>query len=137
MKYVGYEYVETLNKSFINKRILFLKNSDSIIFNIKIPFTIEEKKVYDPGIFFNCTLRKDSIYSFELKRSLEIEIPKDYNSYYITNCVFNHIFESKFTEIKRDTKYMFKGNNGMFIDIDNELYLILKMTPTHDCIFQY
>ena len=137
LKYIGYEYVETLNNSFINKRILFFKASDSVIFNIRIPFSMEEKKVYDTGIFYNCILRKDSLYSFELKKAFVSEIPKEYNSYYITNGVFPYKKKSKFTEIKKDTKYMYQGNNGMFIDINHELYLILKMTPEYDCIFQH
>ncbi len=137
LKYEGYSYHETLNKSFINKRMVFLNGADSIIFNIKIPFSFETKETYDPGIFYNCTLTADSLYSFELKKVSLSAIPKEYNSYYLTNGRFSSANKSRFTEVKLDTKYQYQGNNGMFIDLNNELYRIEKMTPARDCVFQH
>jgi hypothetical protein len=136
LKYQGYLYQQTLNKSFINKRMLFLQGNDSIFFNIKIAFDFVKNNIYDPGIFYNCTLRKDSLYFFELKKVSLSEIPKEYNSYYISNGVFSSDNKSKFTEVKKDTKYIYQGNNAMFIDINHGLYLIVKMTPASECALQ-
>lgn len=135
LKYVSYSNSSTLNNSFINKRMVFLNGKDSVFFNIKIAFDLKEKKIYDPGIFYNCKLETDSIYSFSLKKIVPSEIPKEYNTYYRTNCVFNKE-SSRFKEYKKKTKYLFVGNTGMFVDINHELFKIIKMTPATGCTMQ-
>lgn len=135
LKYIGYSNSITLNNSFINKRIVFLNGKDSIIMNIKIAFDIKERKIYDPGIFYNCRLDIDSIYSFKLKKIRPSEIPKEYNSYYRTNCLFK-TQSSRFKEVKKDTKYRFIGNTGMYVDINHELFEIKNMTPASGCTMQ-
>jgi hypothetical protein len=136
LKYKGFSHHGTLNTSFINKRILFVRGNDSVIFNIKIPFNVKTKNSYDPGIFYNCRLAKDSTYSFEIEKTTPKQIPKEYNSYYKINGVFNYSDKSKFTEIRKNTRYRYVGNTGMFIDAGHELYKITKMTPAGDCTMQ-
>src|ERR1700722_20098830 len=99
LRYVGYSDSGTLNVSFINKRMIFLNGKDSVFINIKIAFNIKEKKIYDPGIFYNCKLKTDSTYSFALKKIVPSEIPKEYNTYYRTNCIFMSKTSSQFKEV--------------------------------------
>jgi hypothetical protein len=137
LKYAAYSYHGSLNKSFINKRILFFNGKDSVIFNIKIPFDIRTKNIYDPGIFYNCKLKQDSIYSFELKKTTGSAIPKEYNSYYKVNGLFNDTHNpAKFNEVKKNTKYLFRGDYSKYVDINSELYEIINMSPTNGCNFQ-
>ena len=136
LKYNGYAFTETFNKSFINKRILFSKGSDSIFFNLKISFDIAKKEVVDPGLFYSCGLKKDSLYNFELKKINSSQIPDEYNSYYKINAIFTSKTSSRFSEIKKNTEYKYQGHTGRFIDINNELFIIEKIKPAGDCIFQ-
>jgi len=137
LKYAGVSYQGTLNSSFVNKRIVFTQGADSIVFNVKIPWDSTTKNINDPGIFYNCTLKQDTVYSFVLKKVSPAAIPKGYNSYYLSNGKFHDIKKSKFTEISKNTPYKYQGTNGMFIDIDHDLLLIEKMSPTTDCVFQH
>jgi hypothetical protein len=136
LKYKGCFYYGTLNKSFINKRLVFLNGKDSVFVNIKIAFDAKGKKTYDPGIFYNCQLEKDSIYSFSIKKIAPSEIPKEYNTYYRTNCIFNTNGSSRFKEVKKNTQYYFVGNTGIYVDINHELFKIMKMTPARGCTMQ-
>lgn len=137
IKYEGFSYQATLNDSFVNKRLVFLKGTDSVIFNIKIPYDASVRNINDPGIFYNCTLRKDSLYSFELKKIPLSSISEEYNSYYKTNAKFKSKSKSKFIEVSKNTDYQYKGIYGMFVDINHELLMINKMVPAKDCIFQH
>ncbi|MBS1526301.1 MAG: hypothetical protein JST19_11670 [Bacteroidetes bacterium] len=136
IKYIGFSYSGTLNKSFLNKRILFLKGADTIVFNLKIPFDKKTKNIFDPGIFYNCQLKQDTLYSFELEQSAVVDISKELNSYYKTNCLFTQAKGSQFREIRKDTKYSYAITGGMFIDIDHILFKIVKMTPASNCTMQ-
>lgn len=136
LKYIGTSNSATLNSSFVNKRMVFLNGKGSVIMNIKIAFDIKERKIYDPGIFYNCKLDSNSKYSFKLWKIRPADIPKEYNTYYRTNCIFKTKNGSRFKEFKKDTKYYFVGNTGMYVDINHELFEIKKMTPANGCTMQ-
>jgi hypothetical protein len=138
LQYIGYQYRETLNKSFIDKEMLFLKGKDSLIINIKIPFDLSKPEILNQGIFYNCHLKKDSIYTIKLKKICVSDIPDDFNSYYKTNGFFSDKNKcSRFTEIRKDTEYLYKGNYGKYIDINNELYEIIGLSPSDICFFSH
>jgi hypothetical protein len=130
LRFISNSYQGTQNKNFINKRIVFLSVKDSVFFNIKIAWDADVKNINDPGIFYNCQLNKDTLYTFTLKKATVSAIPVEYNSYYLTNGQFPSAKSSKFKEVKKNTPYNYVGNTGMFIDINDELYTIEKMTPT-------
>lgn len=135
LKYVGFVYTGTLNKSFVNKQLRFVKGRDTIIINLKLPFDRKTSNIYDQGIFYNCSLRQDTIYSFVLAPATTDSIPKEYNSYYRLNTKFNSL--NHFTEIRNNTSYQYKGSYGMYVDIENRLYLIRNMIPAGDCVMQH
>jgi hypothetical protein len=99
MKYVGCQYQQTYNKCFINKRFAFIQNKDSVFVNLKLPF--DGKEVIDAGLYYNCQLRKDSVYLFEFNKICITDIPEEYYSYYWLNCVFSNTKNcSLFSEIE-------------------------------------
>lgn len=135
LKYIGFAYQGTSNKSYVNKRIKFFDGKDTVFFNLKLPFDTSNNNIYDQGIYYNCTLKNNVEYSFELKKVTADSIPKEYSSYYFTNTKF--LSGNKFIDVRKDTPYTYRGEYGKFVDVNNELYLIVKMTPAGDCIMQH
>ena len=135
VRYVNSKYEGSKNKSFITREMIFLKNEDTLIINIRLPFDISNPKIFNPGIYYNCHLRKDSVYTISLKRICANDIPKDYNSYYKTNIVPDEKDCSRFKEIDKNTDYEYRGYYGMYVDMKGTLYEIIKLTPDDGCVF--
>jgi hypothetical protein len=135
MCYMGHKYTETQNTSFLNQELMFIKDKDSLIMNIKIPFDMSKSEILKQNVFYDCVLKIGIIYTFTLKKICGTEIPSEINSYYKTNTVFSETNCSKFTETKKNTAYLSKGNYGKYIDIDNELYEIINLSPSDECKF--
>lgn len=137
LHYVTHNYNETKNKSFINNELVFLKNKDTLRMNIKVPFDSKKAEIIDLGIFYNCHLKPGILYIFELKKICLTDIPEMYNSYYRLNAVFDENDCSKYKELELNTAYEYKGNYGMYIDINNVLYQIIGLSPNEECVFQH
>ncbi len=134
-QYIGYKYIETRNRSFINKQMYFLQGKDSLYINIKLPIDTDND-IIDPGMLYGCYLKKDSIYMITLNKICLSNIPIEYNSYYRINTIVpkeNNC--SYFEEIKKDTKYLYRGNYGKYVDKNNELFEIVDIRPTDCCNF--
>lgn len=138
VKYLGYSYKSTFNKSFVNKQFKFLNKKDTIFINLRVPFDSSKNNITNEGLFYSCQLAKDSLYSFTLKKTSHKAIPAEWNSYYRINALFlNGAKKSKFREVKKNTDYLYVGNYGKFVDIKNELYEILLLSPTLNCVLQH
>lgn len=132
--YKGYFIDKTLNKSFVNKRMIFIKEKDTIFINQKLPFDPSKKTFYDYGLYYNCHLRKDEIYSIGLKKISLKDIPRYFNNYYRINAIFNDEYNlSKYIEIIKNTKFLIKGYYVKYLDMNNEIYEIVNLSPTTDC----
>lgn len=138
VKYIESSYKSSFNKSFVNKEFKFLNNGDTVIFNLRLPYDSSNNAIMYDGLFYSCQLIKDSLYSFTLKKADLNMIPSEWNSYYRSNAVFSDKKQKpKFKETKRDTKYSYRGNYGKFVDIDNELYEIILLSPALNCEFEH
>jgi len=133
--YIGYQYTKTKNASFINRQLFFLNNNDTLILNVKLPFDREKATVQYFGIFYNCHLKEDTVYTITLQKICADSIKDTPNSYYITNTVPNNEDCSKFTEVEKNTVYKYEGNYGMYVDMKGTLYEIIKLTPDDGCVF--
>jgi len=131
--YIGHNYKTTKNRSFINNQLLFLSGTDTLHLNVKVPFDIKCTEIANFGIYYNCHLKQDSLYTIDLKKICLNDIPQIHNSYYRTNTVFDKEDCSKFIEIEKDTDYEYKGNYGMYVDIENVLYQITGVSPDAEC----
>lgn len=117
--------------------MVFLNGLDTLRMNVKIPFDVKGTEIINLGIFYNCHLKVDSLYTICLKKICIKDIPEFHNSYYKTNAKFDTEDCSKFIEFDRNTEYEYKGNYGMYVDIDNILYQIIGLTPNDMCVFQH
>ncbi|MES2573772.1 MAG: hypothetical protein V4572_02410 [Bacteroidota bacterium] len=136
-RYVGQKYKETQNISFLNDELQFLKDKDNLVINIKIPYDSTKPEILKQGIFYNCELKHNIVYTFTLKKICVSDIPSEFNSYYKTNATFSDSNCSKFTEKKVNTNYQFKGTYGKYVDIDNELYEVIDLLPNDNCNFSH
>jgi hypothetical protein len=97
--------------------------------------------IYSTGIYYNCHLQQDTIYTITLQKICVNEIPDFCNSYYFTNAVFDSIDCSKFTEIENNTPYEYKcgysKGYGKFVDIKGTLYEIVGLKPDKDCFYPH
>lgn len=138
VKFIGSSYKSSNNKSFVTYVLKFLNNTDTVFINLRIPFDSKTNNIINEGLYNSCKLTIDSFFSFNLKKSNKNVIPNEWNSYYRINAKFlSGNMKSKFREVKKDTEYLYKGNYGMFVDINNELYEILLMSPTSNCTLQH
>lgn len=137
MHYIEHRYYPTKNKSFVNDELIFLKNKDTLRINAKVPFNSQNGNIINLGIYYNCHLQKDSLYTIQLKKICLKDIPEMQNSYYKVNAVFDKNDCSKFREIENNTSYEYKGNYGMYVDIQGILYEIIGVSPSDMCVFQH
>ena len=137
LKYIGCQYSPTLNVSFLNKSLIFLKGKDTIKLNVKIPFDSIKNEVINMGIYFNCFLKKDSTYVIILKKVCPVEMNDVPSNYYKINCIKNVINCSKFTEVRLNTTYKYEGNYGSYVDFKNSIYRIVSLNPSDNCSFQH
>jgi hypothetical protein len=91
----------------------------------------------DRGIFYGCHLKKDTVYTFILKKICLNDISDVPNDYYKTNTIPDQKDCSKFIEIEKNTEYKYEGNYGKYVDISGTLYEIIGLNPSGDCVFQH
>ncbi|KXB35414.1 hypothetical protein HMPREF1869_00957 [Bacteroidales bacterium KA00251] len=135
LRYVGYQFEETKNQSFLNKKMIFLDELDTLIVNLRLPYNIKTHTVIDKGVFYNCHLVKDAFYSIRLRRIHIHDIPKELNYYYNSNALPNEADSSRFIEIEKDTDFSYCGEYGMYVDINNTLYKIVGLFPDCNCFY--
>ncbi|SFO17548.1 hypothetical protein SAMN05421741_1249 [Paenimyroides ummariense] len=137
LRYVGQNYKETKNKSFINNELKFIRNGDTLRFSIKVPYDASKRQFINEGIFYNCHLKKETIYDITLKKICVTDIPEAFYSYYKTNTIMNEIDCSKFTEVEKDTEYKYLGKYGKYLDIEGVLYEVIGLSPDNGCVFPH
>lgn len=137
LRYIGHQYKETKNKSFVNDELTFIKNNDTLRVNIKVPFNESDAQIINRGIYYNCHLKEDTVYTLTLKKICANDIPEAFNSYYKTNTIPDKKDCSKFTEIEKNTDYEYKGNYGKYVDIDGVLYEIIGLSPDNNCFYPH
>lgn len=136
--YIGYQYKETKNISFINRELLFLnEDSDTLKINIRMAFDIKNPQIINPGIFYNCSLKEGEQYTITLKKICVSDIPEAFNSYYKTNTIPDKKDCSKFIEVEKNTEYNYTGNYGKYIDIDGVLYEVIGISPDDNCFYPH
>lgn len=148
MRYIDYQYKPTKNNSFLCKELRFVldNTNDTLLMNIRLPLKVNIASSNDPiavniidyGIYSNCHLRKDTIYTIGLKKICISEISDICNSYYKTNAVFDSVNCSEFTEIENDNISRNDRNcirGSRFVDIKGILYEIISLTPNNDCFY--
>ena len=135
--YVGSSYTGTMNDSFMNNELVFLQKKDTLKINIKIPFDVNNKKIINDGVYYNCHLQKDKLYIITFKKICLNNIPKPYNSYYNINATFSQTDCSVFKEFKLNTPYQHFGRYGKYVDMNNTLYEIIDLTPPDDCVLPH
>jgi len=138
MRYIGRRYQETMNKSFKNEELVFLKNNDTLLMNIKLPFDAFNPRIFAPGVYYDCRLIQNVDYTFTIKKISVKDLPENDHSYYKINARFSDdSAPSRFTQVKKNTKYASRGNYGKYVDINNELYEITALLPDGSCIYPY
>ena len=135
--YIGYQYKETKNNSFLNKQLLFTHNEDTLKMNLRLPFDISNHNVIDSGIFYNCHLKKGTTYTITLKKTCVTDIHETFNSYYNINTIPDKTDCSRFIEIRKNTRFRYFGNYGKYVDIDGVLYEIIGLSPDDDCCYPH
>ena len=148
-RYVGYQYKSTKNNSFMCKEMRFVptNNNDTLYINIRLPLKVNINdfndttgvEIVNMGIYHNCHLKEDNIYTIVLKKICINEIPEVCNSYYKINAIFDKDNRSQFTEFEKHTPYEYgcgysKGY-GKFVDIKGILYEIVGLKPDNDCFY--
>ena len=149
VRYVDYQYEPTKNNGFICKKLRFVSqnNNDTLFINVRLPLKVNVTilndtigvDIFDNGIYYNCHLKQDTIYTITLKTICINEIPDICNSYYKINAVFDNADCAKFTEIEKNTPYEYscgysKGY-GKFVDVKGILYEIVGLKPDNDCFY--
>ncbi|TAF63549.1 MAG: hypothetical protein EAZ55_13220 [Cytophagales bacterium] len=138
LTYVGSQYKETKNKSFINREFTFLDvSNDTLYINLRMAFDVKNPQLMNPNIYYNAHLKKSEIYTITLRKICIKDIPETLNSYYITNTIPDEKDCSRFIEIENNTKYNYTGNYGKYVDIDGVLYEVDGVTPCNGCFFQH
>lgn len=127
LRYIGYEYKESKNKSFLNKELIFMRDEDTLRINLRLPYDAVNRTVFCRGFPHNYFLKEDKRYTFTLKEICVTEIPEIFNSYYKINTIPDTTNCSKFTEIEKDTEFSYIGNYEKYVDIDNVLYEIIDI----------
>jgi hypothetical protein len=136
-KYIGFVYTPTLNHSFVNKALLFVKNSDTVVINQKLPFNLLKKEIFNEGVYYNCRVDSNKIYSLVFKKISQKIIPDNHVNYYKINASFSDSSNSsKFKEFSRNTEFKYYGNYMKYFDINWELVEILNITPKCNCRFE-
>lgn len=135
VQYIGQQFTTTQNKSFLNNELLLLKGKDTIRMNVKLPYNSLALDTINNGILYRCFLKQNTLYTFKLKPICPEAIPDAVNSYYKINAVSSKRKCSTFSEIKKDTEFMYR-NPGKYIDIDHKIYEIMELWPDKDCAFE-
>lgn len=137
LRYLGHQYKETKNRSFVNDELIFMKDKDTLRINIKVPFDEKNKQITNRGIYYDCHLKEGVIYTISLKRMCVDNIPEVFNSYYQTNTISDKEDCAKFNEVKKHTEYNYTGNYGKYVDIDRVLYEIIEISPDDNCFLSH
>lgn len=135
VQYIGQHFSTTENKSFLNNELVLLKGKDTIRMNVKLPYNSLTRDTINNGILYRCFLKQNTLYTFKLKPICPEAIPDAVNSYYKVNAVSSRRKCSTFSEIKKDTEFMYR-NPGKYIDIDHKIYEIMELWPDKDCAFE-
>lgn len=137
LRYIGHQYKVTKNKSFVNNELTFIKDKDTLKVNIKVPFDERNAEIINRGIYYNCHLKEDTVYTITLKKICSTDIPEVFNSYYKTNTIPDKKDCSKFTEVEKNTNYEYKGNYEKYVDIDGVLYEVIGISPDDSCFYPH
>ncbi|OJV55763.1 MAG: hypothetical protein BGO31_16850 [Bacteroidetes bacterium 43-16] len=137
MLYLGRKASSTQNISFINNTFVFLNDRDTLLMNVKVPFDTAKNEIFNMGIFYNCHLKEDSIYSITMKKICPSDIPKGYHNYYAINIISDKKDCSKFKEIVKNTKYKYLGNYEKYVDINGVIFEIIDLNPKGDCFLPH
>lgn len=135
VQYIGQQFTITQNKSFLNNELLLLKGKDTIRMNVKLPYNSLSLDTINNGILYRCFLKQNTLYTFKLKPICPEAIPEAVNSYYRINAVSSKRKCSVFSEIKKDTEFIYR-NPGKYVDIDHKIYEIMELWPDKDCAFE-
>jgi hypothetical protein len=128
-QYLGSTLQASKNKSFINLELHFYVDGDTLLMNRKLPFDTRKNEFTDTGLFDYCHLDVGYIYSFTLKRICLSEIPEIFHSYYRINTIPDENDCSLFTEIEKDTPFMYYGDYRRYVDIGGALYEVTGLSP--------
>ena len=135
VQYLGQRYAPTQNKSFLNNTLILLKGNDTVLMNVKLPFDAAAADTINNGILFRCFLKEKQVYTIKLRAIRVDAIPDAVNSYYKINAIFSKKRTRKFTEVKRDTEFLYR-NPGKYVDINHRVYELLEIWPDKDCAFE-
>ena len=135
MRYIGFKINESKNISFLNKEFIFLRGGDTIVVNAKLSFNIDNPMFFSIGIYHNCHLKLDSIYTLTLKRICINEIPEWHHSYYRTNAIFDEDDCSRFIEVENNTLFQYANYSTKYVDIKGVLYKIVGLKPDDNCFY--
>lgn len=134
--YFDYQYSGTENTSYLRQELKFInKDKDTLKVNLRLPYDTISRNIINRGVFYNCILKKGTIYTITLKKICVKDIPETFNSYYKTNAIPDKTDCSKFREIKNNTAYEYKGDYGKYVDINNVIYEVIGLSPSDGCFF--
>lgn len=137
-RYLGYQFNSTQNVSYLSQELKFINtNKDTLKVNLRLPYDTTSHDVINRGIYYNCHLKEDTIYTLTLKKICVSDIPEAYNSYYKTNAIPDKKDCSKFTEIEKNNAYEYKGNYGKYVDIGGVLYEVIGLSPDDSCFYPH
>lgn len=137
-RYLGYQFNSTQNISYLSQELKFINaDKDTLKINLRLPYDTISHNVINHGIYYNCHLKEDTVYTFTLKKICSNDIPEAYNSYYKTNTVPDKKDFSKFTEVEKNTEYNYIGNYGKYVDIGGVLYEVIGISPDDSCFYPH
>lgn len=137
VKYIGDQYTQTMNKSFINRALVFLdKENKIVIINRKIGFDINQSYVLNTGIMWNCSFTQDQTYTISLSKICPEDFFKYEHSYYAANTQVDSVDCSRFYDYQRNTEFSlhYLYYLGLYVDIDFVLYRVDSISPEEGCL---
>ena len=148
-RFVGEKLHNTTNAYVCSKYMYFVDSLDTIVARrMLVPMGDDFAKgrtslfgyddilsYYDYGIYCKDFLTEDSVYTLVLQpvtKTMLSETTENEAFYYKSNCIFPDSADNLFYEIRSDTvaSSFCPPSFNMYVDIDNRLYKIKKLTPS-------
>lgn len=145
-RFVGEKPNNTTNAYVISKDMYFVDSQDTIVVRrmlvplgddfVKDLYGRDDKLLYhDYGIYCKDFLTEDSVYTLVLQpvtKAMLSETSENEAFYYKSNCIFPDSADNLFYEIRSDTvaSSFCPPSFNTYVDIDNRLYKIKKLTPS-------